>query len=372
MHAQRTRWQAALPLVLLLAASSLPVAAATKAIDLDAQTANGAESKIDLNVLQTFPVQIENVVTNKALGDIFTFGWPSAGLGGFSSSLNAGTLSGVGVRWVWTTNQTVYAFTGANCVNDICFLKTGGPDAIPGTCTGGCGDDGVQLSVGRGAGDVSLTWTGGTAAYSVYRSANASTITAAANRLGQTSNLQYTDTPPAGSVFFYRVRGSSCLAPTSCTIQAQCGPSEQGSCVSRGPFAVPGRSLFSNDVTVSSAALTSSLITFFSPPQELFRINAYANPGAFQEEIHNLTGSPQTVATESVPPGCCPAPDQLNCSGNCVDYLEDPNNCGACGNVCGDGTCCTDGNCVPLCDPGQIYCNGECRDPQNDNANCGA
>ena len=376
MHAQRTRWQAALPLFLLLAVSSLPVIAATKNIDLDAQSANGAESKVDLNVLQTFPVQIENVVTNKTLGDIFTFGWPSAGLGGFSSSLAPGTATGVGVRWVWTTNQTVYSYSGTSCVNDICFLKTAGPDPIPGTCTAGCGNDGVQLSVGKGAaGAVALTWSGGTATYSVFRSASASTITASANRLSQTSNLQYTDVPPAGSVFFYRVRGTNCLAPTSCTMQAQCGPSEQGSCVSRGPFAVPGRSLFSSDVTVSSAALTSSLITFFSPPTELFRITSTAQPGALLQTLSNTTGQPLTIGTEAYPPGCCPfnpdVPEQLNCNGTCVDYLHDPSNCGACGNVCGEGTCCTDGNCVSLCDPGEIYCNGECRDPQNDNENCG-
>ena len=41
--------------------------------------ANGAESQCDLNVLQTFPVQVENRVTNKSGGDAFGFSWPSAG-----------------------------------------------------------------------------------------------------------------------------------------------------------------------------------------------------------------------------------------------------------------------------------------------------
>ena len=368
MLALRTRWQAALSLILLFAASSIPVAAATKTIDLDAQTTNGAESKCDLNVLQTFPVQVENVITNKAVGDAFNFNWPSAGPGGFSSASAPGTLTGVGARWVWTTNQTVYAYTGTSCANDVCFLKTNGPDTLPGTCTAGCGNDGVQLTVSKGAsaGDVALTWSGGTAAYSVFRSASASTITASANRLGQTSSLQYTDVPPVGSVFFYRVRGTTCLAATECNSQAQCGPSEQGTCTSRGPFAVPGRSLFANDVTVSSSALTSSLITFFSPPHELFRITDLAQPGGTLRTLTNNTITPISVGTESYPPGCCPfnpdVPEQLNCDGTCVDYLHDPSNCGACGNVCGEGTCCTDGNCVSLCDPGQIYCNGECRD----------
>jgi len=374
MHARRSRWQAVLPLALLLAASSMPVAAATKTIDLDAQSTNGAESKCDLNVLQTFPVQIENVVTNKAVGDAFNFSWPSAGPGGFSSASAPGTLTGVGARWVWTTNQTVYAYTGTSCANDVCFLKTAGPDPVGGTCTAGCGDDGVALTVGKGAtaGEVALAWSGGSAAYSVFRSPTASTITASANRMTQTSNLLYTDTPPAGSVFFYRVRGSTCNAPTSCNSQAQCGPSEQGTCVSRGPFAVPGRSLFSNDVTVSSSALTSSLITFFSPPQVLFTLSDFAQPGGSFTRVENKTGEFIEQSNEAYPPGCCLLPDQLNCAGTCVDYLDDPSNCGACGNVCGEGTCCTDGNCVSVCDPGQIYCNGECRDPQHDNDHCGA
>ena len=46
-----------------------PAQAATKTVDLDGQTANGAESACELNVLQTFPVKIENKITNKALGE---------------------------------------------------------------------------------------------------------------------------------------------------------------------------------------------------------------------------------------------------------------------------------------------------------------
>jgi hypothetical protein len=138
---------------------------------------------------------------------------------------------------------------------------------------------------------------------------------------------------------------------------------------------VPGRSLFTNDVTVSSAALTSSLITFFSPPQVLFNISETVQPGGRLERAENLTPEFVTRETPAYPPGCCPfnpdVPEQLNCDGICVDYLHDPLNCGACGNICGEGTCCTDGNCVSLCDPGEIYCNGECRDPDNDNENCG-
>src|SRR5262245_36887013 len=76
---------------LVVSLSSLTAFAVTKTVDLDAQTANGAESKCDLNVLSSFPVQIENVVTNKAVGDSFIFNWLSAGPGGFNSSVTPGT-----------------------------------------------------------------------------------------------------------------------------------------------------------------------------------------------------------------------------------------------------------------------------------------
>ena len=85
--------------------------AATKTIDLDGNPANGAESQCDLNLSGNFPVIFENVVTNRTGGNAFNFSWASAGPGGFTSSVPAGTTSGVGSKWVWTTNQTVVSFT---------------------------------------------------------------------------------------------------------------------------------------------------------------------------------------------------------------------------------------------------------------------
>jgi hypothetical protein len=357
--------------------SAAAVFAATKTVDLDAQTVNGAESKCDLNVLSSFPVRIENVVTNKAVGEAFDFTWKSAGPAGFTSSVTAGTTGGVGAKWVWTTNQTVYSYTGNSCDQDICFLKTAGPGGTGGTCSTGCLNDGVALSAVRGtAGAVNLTWAGGTADYTLYRSAIASQITAPANALSTSSNLAATDVPPAGSIFYYRVRGSSCNTLKSCTSNAQCVPASEGICVSRGPFAVPGRSLSATDITVSAASLTSSLITFFSPPKEVFKVTSTAQPGGALETVTNTSSQPVTVATEAYPPGCCPAEPGVDhpvrCGDACVDILDDPNNCGACGNVCGDGTCCTDGVCVSLCDEGQVWCDGACIDVANDSDNCGS
>jgi len=361
---------------LVVSLSPLAVRAATKTVDLDAQTANGAESKCDLNVLSTFPVQIENVVTNKAVGDAFEFTWASAGPGGFRSSVTSGTAGGVGARWIWTTNQSVYAYTGSSCDRDICFLKTAGPDQLGGTCSLGCADDGVAMLMARGtAGAVNLAWSGGTASYTVYRSASAFGLTAPANALTTTTNLAASDTPPAGTLYFYQVRGSSCITQKACSSNAQCHPASEGICVSRGPFSVPGRSLSSTDVTVSSASLTSSLITFFSPPKEVFRVTSTAQPGGLLDTVSNNSLQPLTYTSEAYPPGCCPAgtgDHPVRCGDTCVDVLNDPNNCGACGNVCGDGTCCSGGACVSLCEEGRIWCNGACVDPVNDSDNCGA
>ena len=254
----------------------VPVFGADKNVDLDGRTTNGAESNVSLAVVTTFPVKIKNKVTNKAIGDSFTFNYLSAGPGGFASSLPAGTSTGVGAAWTWETTQNVYSYTGIACTSDICFTKTAGPDPV----------------------------------------------------------------------------------------------------TTRGPFSVPGRSLTTSGVTVSSASLTTSLITFFSPPNILATVMSGVVPlggggFAYQSRIENKTSSPIDITIDPVPPGCCPDIHQLNCSGTCVYYLHDANNCGACGNVCTLGDLCSDGECVPDCPAGQKACDGVCIDVSSDPLNCG-
>jgi hypothetical protein len=67
--------------------------------------------------------------------------------------------------------------------------------------------DALVLEVGRGPGtdDVTLSWTGCDGSFSVFRSTDASSMTAPGNELGQTGAHDWADTPPAGAVHFYQV-----------------------------------------------------------------------------------------------------------------------------------------------------------------------
>jgi len=84
-------------------------------------------------------------------------------------------------------------------------------------------------------------------------------------------------------------------------------------------------------------------------------------------------GACGNVCPDSAPfcdSGTCVCPGTV-CGGQCVDVLYDPYNCGACGNVCPDtAPICASGTCR-RCPATTIACNGKCVDPQSDNSNCG-
>ncbi len=240
----------------------IPIAiAASKSINLDGRSANGSESTVALNIIPpTFPATVENKITNRAVGDSYTFNWVSAGPGGFSSRLGTGTTAGVGAKWVWQTAQALYSFTGNSCANDLCFTRVAGPDPVSNT--------------------------------------------------------------PA--------------------------------------WAVPGRTLVQSNVTVSSASLTSSLITFFSPDQLLVTATSSVIPLAsgqlaYSTTLANNTSSAVTVEVPPGPLGCCEYSGQLNCEGECVDYLWDEQNCGACGRDCSEVVSCDEYG-EPACYWGECYC----------------
>ncbi len=73
---------------------------------------------------------------------------------------------------------------------------------------------------------------------------------------------------------------------------------------------------------------------------------------------------------------CCGA-GQTSCGSYCADLAGDPDNCGACGNVCAEpgpfeyGTCLF-GRCEYACFEGAEYCDGICTTLDRDADNCGA
>src|SRR5712691_5098637 len=197
-----------LALTAFLVGAVLPARGASKSVDLNAD--GTAESTVALSVISTSPVKIQNKITNRDIGQAFTFRWPSAGPGGFSSSLGAppSGSTGVGTIWTWQTSQSVYSFTGSTCDNDACFTRT-----IP------------------------------------------------------ADNLLR----PGGGV--------------------------------------PGRSLTTSGVTLSNASLSSSLLTFFSPPAVLFEFTSKIDelaPGVFRYTtlVDNHTSAPITINSAPQPLGC--------------------------------------------------------------------
>ena len=63
-------------------------------------------------------------------------------------------------------------------------------------------------------------------------------------------------------------------------------------------FTLPGKSIFPNQVTASTASLTSSLITFFSPENTLATCGSTYTPGVFTQTITNTSGADLVLTVE--------------------------------------------------------------------------
>jgi hypothetical protein len=74
------------------------------------------------------------------------------------------------------------------------------------------------------------------------------------------------------------------------------------------------------------------------------------------------------LGVEAGPLVCEPA--LTNCSEQCVDQMNDPENCGGCANICTSGVC-NDGECL-VCASDETVCNRACVNTASDPDNCGA
>src|SRR5688572_24431241 len=275
MHPRQVRLSLAITTILLAAAVSVTtfLQAADQPINLDENSANGAESKVSTKVLQTYPVRIENTVYNNAAGEAFTFKWPGAGPGRFASFVSAGP--GVGTIWTWSTVYQVYSIDSPVTFSPVRSIPVFGA--------------------------------------------------------------------PAGGVVS--------------------SPSTDGS------FTAPGKSINPGQVTLSSASLSSSLITFFSPEKTVASCGVDCAGGNCEIFLENQTGESVTVKNRQQ--DCCLEPHQLICEGECKSYLTDPLNCGGCGNVCASDEFCSEGVCEEIC-PGATLCGEVCIDTTSDPLNCGS
>ena len=69
--------------------------------------------------------------------------------------------------------------------------------------------------------------------------------------------------------------------------------------------------------------------------------------------------------------GVCPE-GRTDCGGDCIDLSTSHENCGECGNACGDAEVCSEGRCDDACATGLVECSGGCVDIRTDAGHCGA
>ena len=156
----------------------------------------------------------------------------------------------------------------------------------------------------------------------------------------------------------------------------------------------PGRSTVSGQVTTSAASLTSSILQAFSPAVALLECESRYDLQQDGNFLYTTTCTNRTplqggvvddelvtLVLDPVPTGCCNEPDQLSCDplgddptaegAVCVDYLEDRENCGGCGNVCADNEVCNEGTCEQCPRNLKTICDGKCTNIRTDPENCG-
>ncbi len=117
--------------------------------------------------------------------------------------------------------------------------------------------DGISLSVGPGPlPGVSLQWSGGGPNNYVFRDTQPKRVVTLANKLGETVGTSWSDTPPAGQVFFYTVTNASLDVVT--TVSA-----DNGATYADTATAAPGTSVIVKVVATNHASsVTDTAVAF--------------------------------------------------------------------------------------------------------------
>jgi hypothetical protein len=72
-----------------------------------------------------------------------------------------------------------------------------------------------DLRAERSGADVVLSWTGGVPEFRLYRAGDPATVLDRANRIGETTDRDWLDAPPASQVWFYRVESGATCYPVN-------------------------------------------------------------------------------------------------------------------------------------------------------------
>lgn len=144
---------------------------------------------------------------------------------------------------------------------------------------------------------------------------------------------------------------------SGCEALELCSP---GSASAAGTWAPPGTCILSTDLQMSAGRLA---YLFMSGP-------TVAWSGGYLDPKAAAPPSPPSASGSSVGGGSggCPA-GFIDCGQGCIDVLNNAQNCGGCGQMCGAGRGCALGQCS--CDLGLTPCGGVCTSIMTDPYNCG-
>ncbi len=217
--------------------------------------------------------------------------------------------------------------------------------------------DGIHLSVDKGAGGAAalLSWDTGPYTFSVYRSTSAANVLDPGNKVAETTDHSFSDTPPPGHMNFYNVR-SSCAydPPERCNgIDDDCD----------GIIDPPGSEAYCN-LPNATPACSGGACVVASCNTGYGDCNGIAADGCETSTNIAQSTSPASIWANDPNPNQDLKPGYIRVTGI--------TNCGACGVTCDDGNTCTTDLCVPKGSAGSVvgacahYNRGQCSE-----ARCG-